>query len=182
LTRQARGAKIAIPRTRNDKEQAMNVQRWVVASIVVTLVVAILEMIIHGVILQQVYQETASVWRPESEMQQYGPLMWLGYAAFAPFFVWVYAHGVDPREDALGQGVRFGLMLGIGLSAMNSLVWYAVLPIPRNLAFAWFLAGVAIYTAAGVAAALTYRPPAESQRQAERPPQTKRRRRAPARS
>jgi len=142
----------------------MNVRRWVVASVVVTVVVAILEMIIHGVILQQIYQETAAVWRPQSEMRSLGPLMWLGYAIFAPFFVWIYAHGIDPKEDALGQGIRFGLMFGIGLSAMSSLVWYAVLPIPQNLAFGWFLAGVAVYTAAGVAAALAYRPPAKRRR------------------
>jgi hypothetical protein len=97
-------------------------------------------------------------------MQKLGPLMWLGYAIFAPFFVWIYAHGIDPKEDALGQGIRFGLMLGIGLSAMNSLVWYAVLPIPQKLAFSWFLAGVAVYTAAGVAAALTYKPEAKKRR------------------
>lgn len=143
----------------------MNMQRWVVASVVVALVVAILEMIIHGVILQQTYQETASVWRPESEMQKIAPLMWLGYAIFAPFFVWIYAHGIDPKEDAVGQGIRFGLMFGIGLSAMSSLIWYVVLPIPQNLAFGWFLAGVAVYTAAGAAAALAYQPkPAKRRR------------------
>ncbi len=136
----------------------MNVQRWVVASVVVTIVVAILEMIIHGFILQAHYQATAAVWRPQAEAQALMPLMWLGYAVFAPFFVWIYAQGVDPKEDAIGQGVRFGLMLGIGLSAMSSMIWYVVLPIPRNLAFGWFLAGVAVYVAAGIAAALSYQP------------------------
>jgi MFS family permease len=142
----------------------MNVQRWVVASIVVTVVVAILEMIIHGFILQQAYQETASVWRPQAEAQALMPLMWLGYAIFAPFFVWIYAHGIDPKEDAVGQGVRFGLMFGIGLSAMSSMIWYVVLPIPQTLAFGWFLAGVAVYVAAGAAAALAYQPQAKRRR------------------
>ena len=96
----------------------MNVQRWVVASVVVTVVVAILEMIIHGFILQAHYQATAAVWRPQAEAQALMPLMWLGYAVFAPFFVWIYAQGIDPKEDAIGQGVRFGLMLGIGLKAV----------------------------------------------------------------
>lgn len=136
----------------------MNVQRWVIASIVVTLVVAFLEMIIHGMLIQPIYQQTASVWRPQAEAQAMMPLMWLGYAIFAPFFVWIYAQGVEPKKDAVGQGLRFGLMLGIGLSAMSSLIWYAVLPIPKNLAAAWFLAGVVVYGAAGVTAALVYKP------------------------
>ncbi len=134
----------------------MNVQRWVLASVVVTVVVAVVDMIIHGVLLAETYKQTASVWRSESEMQQIAPLMWLGYAIFAPFFVWIYAQGMEKGKDAIGQGVRFGLMFGIGLSAMSSLIWYVVLPIPQKLAFAWFLAGVAVYIAAGMAAALTY--------------------------
>jgi len=57
-----------------------------------------------------------------------------------------------------GQGLRFGLIFGVGLSVMGNLVWYAVLPIPMALAFYWFLDGVAVYAIAGVAAALVYRP------------------------
>ncbi len=136
----------------------MNVQRWIVASVVVAVVVAVAEMIIHGVLLAETYKQTISIWRPESEMQKIAPLMWLGYAIFAPFFVWIYAHGMEKGKDVAGQGARFGLMLGIGLSAMSSLVWYVVLPIPQNLAIAWFLAGVVVYTIAGIACALTYRP------------------------
>jgi hypothetical protein len=146
----------------------MNVQRWVLASVVVTVVVAVMEMIIHGVILAPLYQQTASVWRPHEESQAVMPLMWLGYAIFAPFFVWIYVQGMEAGKDAIGQGIRFGLMFGIGLSAMGAIIWYVVLPIPQKLAFAWFLAGTAVYTAAGAAAALTYKE--EPQPQAERQP------------
>jgi hypothetical protein len=41
---------------------------------------------------------------------------------------------------------------------MNSLGWYAVLPIPAALAFYWFLAGITVYAAAGIVTALVYRP------------------------
>jgi len=134
----------------------MNIQRWVVASVVVAVVVAILEMIIHGFLLQGMYQETASVWRPQAEAQGMMPLMWLGYAAFAPFFVWVYVQGATPGAEPVEQGVRFGFMLGAGLSAMNSFVWYVVLPISTKLAMAWFFASLGVFIAAGIAAAVTY--------------------------
>jgi len=134
----------------------MNIQRWVVASIVVTVVVAILEMFIHGFLIQPMYQETASVWRPQTEAQALMPYMWLGYAIFAPFFVWIYAQGATPGAEPIEQGIRFGFMLGLGLSAMNALIWYVVLPIPSTLAAVWFLAGLGVYIAAGVAAAVTY--------------------------
>jgi hypothetical protein len=144
-----------------DKEANMNMdlKRWATASIAVVVVIGVLEMIIHGVLLAPIYRETAPVWRPMSEMQQLGPLMWLGYAIFAPFFVWIYAKGWEPNKGAPGQGLRFGLMFGTGLSAMSSLVWYSVLPIPAGLAAAWFVAGVVEFVAAGEAAALLYREP-----------------------
>jgi hypothetical protein len=136
----------------------MNIKRWAIASVAVAVVIAVLEMIVHGVLLQSTYQQTAAVWRPASEMQPLGWLMWLGYAIFAPFFVWIYAQGRAAAKGALGQGVRFGLAFGVGLSAMGSLMWYAVLPIPAGLAWAWFADGVVVYLAAGVTAALVYRP------------------------
>jgi hypothetical protein len=135
----------------------MNVKRWVIASIAVAAVIAVIEFIVHGVLLQPTYQRTASVWRPMHEMQSLAWLMWLGYAIFAPFFVWIYSKGVESGKGALGQGVRFGLAFGVGLSAMESLIWYAVLPIPAGLALAWFADGVVVFLAAGVAAALVYR-------------------------
>lgn len=135
----------------------MNVKRWVIASVIVAVVIAVLEMIIHGMLLQSTYQQTASVWRPMTDSQSMMPLMWLGYLIFAPFFVWIYAKGIEAGKGAVGQGVRFGLAFGVGLSAMSSLIWYVVLPIPAVLAWGWFAAGVVVYLAAGVAAALSYR-------------------------
>lgn len=142
----------------------MNKKQWALASLAVAAVLWVLEMIIHWFILSRIYQETATVWRPMEAMQSMMPLMWLGYILFAPFFVYIYAKGYEPKEQPLDQGLRFGLVFGIGLSAMNSLGWYAVLPIPGALAFQWFLAGVTIYAAAGIAAAYVYRPSTRSAR------------------
>ena len=136
----------------------MNNKRWVLASLAVVVVVWLLEMLVHGFMLSDVYSQTASVWRPMDEMQKAMPWMWLGYVLFAPFFVFLYAKGFEPKKQAFGQGLRFGLIFGVGLSAMSSLGWYAVLPIPGALAFYWFLAGVAIYAVAGMATALVYLP------------------------
>jgi hypothetical protein len=115
-------------------------------------------MLVHGVLLQETYQQTASVWRPMSEAQRIMPLMWLGYAIFAPFFVWIYAKGWEAGKPALEQGMRFGIAFGTGLSAMNALIWYVVLPIPVGLAWSWFFAGIVVYIVAGIAVGLAYRP------------------------
>jgi hypothetical protein len=106
--------------------------------------------------LADLYKQTASVWRPADEMEKLMPLMWLGYALFAPFFVYLYTIGMEPKKEVFGQGLRFGLIFGLGLSAMHSLVWYVILPITNVLALYWFLDGVAVYAIAGVTVALIY--------------------------
>ncbi len=147
----------------------MNTQRWIAASVAVVVVLWLVETVIHGFMLSDIYKETAMVWRPMSDMEKTMPLMWLGYLLFAPFFVFLYAKGLEPKKEVVGQGLRFGLIFGVGLSAMNSLGWYAVLPIPGVLAFYWFLAGIAIYAAAGVAVALVYRPVAVKPARSRKP-------------
>jgi hypothetical protein len=54
--------------------------------------------------------------------------------------------------------LRFGLIFGVGLSAMTNLVWYVILPIPAVLAFYWLLDGIAVYAIAGITVALVYNP------------------------
>ena len=134
----------------------MNTKRWIQASVMVVVVMWVVESVVHGLILSDLYKQTVSVWRPMGEMEKLMPLMWLGYALFAPFFVFLYAKGMEPKKEAFGQGLRFGLIFGVGLSAMSNLVWYVILPIPMALAFYWFLDGVAVYAIAGVTVALIY--------------------------
>ena len=134
----------------------MNVKRWLFASLAVLVVIAAIEMVINGVLLTGLYQQTASVWRPPEEMRRMMWLFWLGYLIFAPFFTLIYAKGHEPAKSGLGQGLRYGLYMGLVLSVMQNLVWYAVLPIPGVLAFYWFLGGMVESIAAGVAAGLIY--------------------------
>ena len=51
----------------------MNTKRWLLASVAVFVVMAVLEFFIHGVLLSDMYRQTASVWRPEAEMLRRSP-------------------------------------------------------------------------------------------------------------
>ncbi len=64
----------------------MNAKRWLLASVAVVVVIGVLEFLIHGVILSDMYKQTASVWRPEGEMQKMMWVFWVGILVFAPFF------------------------------------------------------------------------------------------------
>jgi hypothetical protein len=135
----------------------MNVKRWLLASLAVLVVIAALDMFINSVLLTGLYHQTASVWRSPEEMQRRMWLFFLGYLIFAPFFTLIYTKGHEPAKSGLGQGLRYGLYMGLVLSVLSSLVWYTVLPIPCALAFYWFLGGMVESIAAGVVAGLIYR-------------------------
>jgi len=134
----------------------MNAKRWLLASVAVVVVIGVLEFLIHGVILSDMYKQTASVWRPEGEMQKMMWVFWVGILVFAPFFALIYVKGYEKGKPGLGQGFRYGLYVGAMLSVMNSFGWYVLLPIPLALAFYWFLAILVEFIAAGVAAGLVY--------------------------
>lgn len=135
----------------------MNTKRWLLASVAVFVVLFVLEFIIHGVLLQGVYQQTASVWRPMTDMQRHMWILWVGYLVFAPFFVFIYTKGYEKGKPGLGQGFRFGLYLGAMLSVLHGFGWYAILPIPLALSFYWTVAILVEFIAMGIAAGLVYR-------------------------
>ena len=120
-------------------------------------VMAVLEFLVHGVLLSGLYQQSASVWRPEAEMQKMMWVFWVGMLVFAPFFALIYAKGYEKGKPGLGQGFRFGFYVGAMLCVMHSFGWYVILPIPLALAFAWFLTILVEMILAGVAAGLVYR-------------------------
>jgi hypothetical protein len=135
----------------------MNTKRWLLASVAVFVVLFVLEFIIHGVLLQGLYQQTAPVWRPMADMQRLMWIMWVGYLVFAAFFVFIYTKGYEKGKPGLGQGFRFGLYVGAMLSVLHGFGWYAILPIPLALSFYWFLAVLVESIAMGIAAGLVYR-------------------------
>jgi hypothetical protein len=134
----------------------MNTKRWLLASAAVLVVVAVLEFLIHGVLLSDLYRQTASVWRSEAEMQKMMWIFWVGMLVFAPFFALIYVKGYEKGKPGLGQGFRYGMYVGVMLSVMHSFGWYVILPIPLALAFYWLLGILVEFIAAGVAAGLVY--------------------------
>lgn len=135
----------------------MNTKRWLLASVAVFVVIFVVEFIIHGVLLQGLYQQTASVWRPMADMQRLMWIMWVGYLVFAAFFTFIYTKGYEKGKPGLGQGFRFGLYVGCMLSVLHGFGWYAILPIPLALSFYWFVAVLVESIAMGIAAGLVYR-------------------------
>ena len=75
----------------------MNTKRWLWASIAVFAVMAISDFLIHGVLLSDLYRQTASVWRPPVDARQLTWIFFVGYLVFAPFFTFVAVRAIAPE-------------------------------------------------------------------------------------
>jgi len=136
----------------------VSTRRYLTASIAAFVVIAVVEFVIHGVLLTGVYRRTASAFRPEADAQRLFWLFYVGYLIFAFLFTFIYTKGYERDRGGLAQGLRFGLYVGVMIGALESLVWYVVLPIPGELALYWFIAYVVMPLAAGATVGALYRP------------------------
>jgi hypothetical protein len=130
----------------------------VTASIAAFVVIAVIEFLIHGVLLSGVYQGAASAFRTEPEARGRFWLFYVGYLIFALFFTFIYTKGYERNRGGPTQGLRFGLYVGLMIGALESLAWYVVLPVPGSLAVYWFLSYVVMALAAGATVGALYRP------------------------
>ncbi len=135
----------------------MNGKRWIGAGVAAFAVICVLDFITHGKLLMPLYQQTASVWRPPEDAHRMMWLMSVGQLLFGLTFAWIYAQGYETAKSGLGQGLRYGLAIGLLTSISYVCVWFVVLPIPLALAKGWVAGNLADCLAAGMVVGLTYR-------------------------
>lgn len=129
-------------------------KKYLLASLAVFITWAILDFIIHGVILGGVYEATASLWRPMEEMNM--GLMYLVTALVALAFTAIYVYQV--KGNSASEGAKYGLLFGLATGISMGFGSYLYMPIPYSLAWGWFLGTVVEAVAAGaVAGALAKR-------------------------
>ena len=131
-------------------------KRSIVAIMAAFAAIFVLDFIAHGRLLIGLYAQTASVWRPEAQAHEKMWLMMLGQLLFAVLFVWIYSKGYEQHRPGLGQGLRYGLLIGLLTSISYITVWYVVLPVPLALALGWFASMMADCLLAGAAVGLLY--------------------------
>ncbi len=107
---------------------------------------SVLDFIIHGVLLDSVYRETASLWRPENEMKM--GLMSLVTFVISVCFVYLYSYLIKPKS--LATGVKYGVVFGIISGVSMGFGSYTYMPIPFSLSLSWFFGAFIEMTVAGV--------------------------------
>ncbi len=120
------------------------VKKIIIAIIAVFILWSILDFVIHGVLLSEAYKATVELWRPMEEMKM--GLMRIVVLISAITFVLIYV--LFFNEKNIKTALKYGLLFGVGVGISMGYGSYAVMPIPYNMAFTWFL-GTMIEAALG---------------------------------
>ena len=135
----------------------MNFKRRLAAGTVLGLVFVALEFLTHHVLLKSLYQGTETIWRPRAEIKNLFGFVPAAEFLFGLLFGIVYAQGYEPRRAPLGQGFRYGLIMGLML-APTHLIWYVLLPVPAALGAVWVTAAFSEMVLLGLIASFVYKP------------------------
>ena len=118
----------------------MNPKRLILAVVVVFVGLWLTSFLIHGVWLNSLYKETMHLWRSEAEMTRHMGWMLLGQFLWSLAFVVIWSKGIS-AVNSLGRSFLYGLTMGV-FSEANSLIMYAVEPLPGYIVAKWVAAGL----------------------------------------
>ncbi len=134
----------------------MNPKRLALAIVVVFIAVFATDFVIHGVWLNARYKETMQLWRPEAEMQKHFGWLMLGQFLATITFVVLWAKGFAEKACPV-CAVMFGLFMAL-FSQANTLVTYAVQPMPADIPIKWFVGAVVQGVLLGLIVFFVYKP------------------------
>ena len=131
----------------------MNNSRYLIASLVAFVYFFVAEYVFHGAILSGTYELIGS------QMMREAPVfVWFFPAYLVLGFVLTYVFVRGYENKGLGEGLRFGIIMGILIGTPNALIRYAVEPWPGDLIVTWIVGTIIEYLIGGVLIAAVYRP------------------------
>ncbi len=134
----------------------MNISRLLLAILAGFAFIFASDFLVHGLWLAADYKASASLWRPEAEMQRRIVIMLGGQLLCALAFVYIWAKTGWRRRSVL-DGCAFGFWMGL-FQQVWVIANYVVMPMPLVLTIKWFFAGLAQAILLGALAALIYKP------------------------
>ena len=114
--------------------------------------------IVHGTLLEADYARLPNLFRPETDAQQYFPLMILAHVILSGAFVWIYSRGAEAKPW-LAQGLRFGVAMALLTVVPTYTIYYVVQPMPGILVIKQIVFDGVLLLILGAAIAFLYRNP-----------------------
>src|SRR4051812_5954563 len=126
-------------------------KQCIISAVAVFIFMYLYEMVLHGMLLKGMYEETSTVWRMKEDMGILMPWTILYYILMSLLSAAIYGCCVGKNKAACDAGampegkkqcpkkeaVTFGLTLGLFLGLVRA-SFSPYLPIPLELAVAWF--------------------------------------------
>ena len=134
----------------------MNPKSLIVTILVAFVTVAATDFLIHAVWLGTTYKATASLWRPEAELNTMRPLMMLGEFFAATAFTMIFAACVAEKRS-MSCTLKYAASMGV-FSGAGQFMMYCVQPIPGSLAAKWILAAIVQAVLLGIIVHKVYKP------------------------
>lgn len=114
----------------------MNTKSYLIGSIVVFIVMYLLDYLFHGIILAGQYEMIQHILRTPEAMMTYMPAMLLADLIMAFGFGYIFIRGREGK--GIGEGIRYGLLIGFVFGVGPAMINYAVFPLTGWIMLAYF--------------------------------------------
>lgn len=132
----------------------INIPRFLIAAIVGFAFLFGFDYLVHHKLLMDIYIQTTDLWRPEDQMVNFMPYMFVYQALLVVLIGFIYTRNHEGK--GLCEGIRFGLPIGLLLALLNGAA-YLWMPIPQTLALGWAGAGLGTGLGIGIIFSLLYK-------------------------
>jgi hypothetical protein len=134
----------------------MNKTFWI-GFVVVYVVMNVFGFLVHGIWLESTYQPLYGVvFRPEAEFTNMMWMMFVSGLIYIFLFCYIFTKGYEGK--GIGEGVRYGLLIGLFMSVPMALDQYVLYPLTQNLALIWLVTGIINFTIGGAILSAIYKP------------------------
>ena len=136
----------------------MNWKKFFFAFIAVFIFTFFWGWLMNGVLLKDIYAQSANLWRSQDEMRSLFHWIILGQALIVFAFVLIYVSGF--AGGGVAGGIKLGIMFEIAAIGMR-IAMYAVRPSPEKLIVLGSIGGLIEMIIAGAIAGALYKPTAK---------------------
>jgi hypothetical protein len=130
-------------------------KRFILAFIAAYVFIFFWGWLLNGIVLKDVYAETPTLWRPQSEMMALFHWIIIGHALIVFAFVMIYASGF--AGGGIAAGIRLGILLEIAAIGMR-MGFYAVQAFPGKLIVYGSISGLIEMVIVGAIVGAIYKP------------------------
>lgn len=132
----------------------INIPRFLLATVIGFAFIFGYDYLVHHILLNDIYLQTAEMWRPMDQMINFMPYVFIYEALLVMIVGFIYTRNHEGK--GILEGLRFGLPLGALIALLNGSA-YIWMPIPKTLALGWAGAGLGAALGIGIIFSLLYK-------------------------